>query len=246
MKKLSTLAAMAALIILPSCGRKPIEFTPVKSLPITETRVDARELTGTELKMHVGPRAKRLEKAGVKTVKLTVQNASGTELILRPDDIGLDLIPAMDVAKITSKSASRGFFKRMGKTLTISLVMPLALQATWLVGALIAGGTRLANQKKALDTYNIAAPIVTYAGALAFVIGTVDAVGTLYGRPARNASWKKLLEKNSVNKDGVVVPPHPAAQLLLFTSHLKKSVPFNVCLSDSKGIKKNFTTTISS
>ena len=246
MKRLIPLGAIAALLILPACGRKPIEFTPVKSLPITETRVDAHKLTGTELKMHVGSRAKRLEKAGVKTVKLTVQNASDTKLILRPEDIGLDLIPAVDVARITSKSASRGFFKRMGKTLGISLVLPLALQATWLVGALTAGGIGLANQKKALDTYYTAAPIAACAGALAFVIGTVDAIGTLYGRPARNASWKKLLEENSVNKDGVVVPPHSAAQLLLFTSHLKKSAPLSVCLSDSRGMKKNLSTTISS
>ena len=239
MKKLLQFGAIAALLALPACGRKSVEFSPVEHQHITETRVDAREIKGAALKRMLGFRAKRLGKKGINTVHLTIQNGEATNLLLRPDGTGLDLVPAKEVARITSRSFATGFVEKIASAAGAVILVPFAflftvagitelLKVTGIVNNPFPGGT------------GIVIPIAgVYLGLITGALVAVNAVGSSAGRPLRNASWKKMLKQDALGDDNVVIPPNSMAQLLLFTREL---VPESITveLTDETGGQRHF------
>ena len=203
MKKFLISGAIAALLALPACGRKSVEKEADTPVTITETRVEAREVKGAALKRMFGYRAKRLGKRGINTVHFTIQNGGATNLVLGPDGTGLDIVPAKEVARITSRSVADGLAGKIARTAGALFLVPFAfiltaagitelLKATGIVSNPFPGGT------------GIIIPIAGYyIGIVACALVGIHAVGTQWlsflfsrGNRYRNQSpWNSLMKQ---------------------------------------------------
>ena len=227
MKRLIPLGAIAALLILPSCGRKTVETKQAMSMPVTETRVDARVLSDWQIQAYLGKRAQRLEKHGIHAVKLSIQNASQNDLFLREENIGLNLVPAKEVTRITNKSASWRFGKGIAATLGV------------VAGTLI-GASILANTHKA---FYFTAGLMVIATPLIATVGVGSSLGKGVSTSLQNQSVNHFIKKESLEKNGIRIPAQSSVEVMVFTAN-RSPQSFNVGLTDENGRLNRLTATV--